>query len=98
MKVRLTQTMEITAADMARALAEGTPEQFAAFWRHFFLIWYERRDREDRIDLDAFAQAMIPETGSGRLTVLKELMVRIGYWEEVARRQEVLKKGGRSCD
>lgn len=83
MQVKTTVTQDISANDMAAALANAGPEVFG----EFFLALYSAM-REQKVDLDEIAKVMAADWGSGRKEVFNNLSARITYFEEHARRNE----------
>lgn len=75
MKITTTTIRETNVNEIADALADATPEEFAAV----FLRLSERLKNHDR--LMALAQVMADEHGANRKNVLKELLLRITYFE-----------------
>lgn len=74
MKVTTESSHELAPAHLAKALAECSPDEFAAFWLAF--------DKECHPEkLDEFAKAMAPDFGGARKQPLKELYSLMKYHE-----------------
>ncbi|OUR99242.1 hypothetical protein A9Q81_11750 [Gammaproteobacteria bacterium 42_54_T18] len=84
MNVKTESTQMMSPEQLAIALANAEPKEFAAFWLEFSDVCTDEK-------LDEFAQHMAPKQGSNRKEAVKRLCKLIGYYEEVAERE---KKGG----
>lgn len=70
-----TETLrEITPKQLAEALADSHPEDFAKFWFIFHEVMDDGR-------LEAFAKEMAPSLGSNRKKPLRELCRLIDFYE-----------------
>lgn len=69
----------VSPAQLAKALANSSPKEFAAFWFAF--------SEEVKPDnLPVFAEAMAPQFGACRKKVLKDLVKLIEYFETKSER------------
>lgn len=74
MEIVMKTKHELTPEEMANALAQATPKEFAKFWFSF-----SEACSDD--SLDEFAKAMAPSLGSNRKRPLIELVGLMKYYE-----------------
>ena len=81
MIIKSTETREVNARQLAEALARSTPLEFADVWLEF-----NRICEKEKIDLDAFAEAMYPDLGANRKKPLYHIFQYMQYLEVKNRR------------
>lgn len=81
MQVATVTQHELTPAALAKALASSDPSEFAAFWFAF-------ADACKPEQLEAFAEAMAPVSGSKRKQPLMELCRLMQYHEMRTQREK----------
>ena len=81
MRLKSTATREVTPDQLAEALAKSTPKEFADVWLKFNQIC-----ENEKIDLDAFAEAMYPDLGANRKKPLRAIFQYMEYLEVKHRR------------
>jgi len=82
MFIKSTETREATPGQLAEALAKSTPKEFADFWFKFNEIC-----EREKINLDAFAEAMYVDLGGSRKKPLRTIFQYMEYLEVKNRRQ-----------
>ncbi len=81
MIIKSIETREVTAEQLAEALAKSTPKEFADVWFKFNEIC-----EKEKIDLEAFAEAMYPDLGANRKKPLRTIFQYMEYLEVKNRR------------
>lgn len=76
MILKSTETREVTAQQLAEALAKSTPKEFADVWFKFDEIC-----EKEKVDLDVFSEAMYPSLGSNRQRPLRKIFQYMEYLE-----------------
>lgn len=79
MDIVLEKSHDITPKNLAAALANAEPSEFAAFWLHF------AQEVSDEA-LDSFAEVMAPSQGSLRKQPLWKLCALMEYHTEAGKR------------
>ena len=83
MIVKTVRTSEVNPEQLAEALARSTPQEFAKFWFEFNKIC-----EDQKINLDAFAEAMAEELGGSRKKPLNYMYDYMKYLEIEKRRKQ----------
>lgn len=79
MKINVLNEIDVPMEELAKALANSAPEEFARFWFKF----YKEIDGNiaNTNKLDKFAKAMAPDMGGNRKKIFRELNDLIAYHE-----------------
>lgn len=86
MKIHTESEREVQAQDLAAALANASPAEFAEFWFQFDSLVEEK-------EMDAFAKALAPELGANRKRPIHRLMKLMQFHEEAAARRKRRSEG-----
>lgn len=87
MNLTAQQSLGVTPSQIAQALAEATPDEFADVWLEFSALV-----DKDVGKLDELAQAMSPHRGGNRKKVLRDILAMVTFYEEVERRNALNKE------
>lgn len=82
MQIKTTETTEIKINDLAECLANGTPEEFAEFWR----VISNKGDMNKDEKASSLAIAMLPSLGSVGKSFFKKVYMFLEYYEMEAKR------------
>lgn len=74
MKTTVTFQQDLSPKQLAEALSNATPDEFAKFWLEFANITDDKK-------LNLFAEAMVPNQGANRKIVFNKLHQLIQYHE-----------------
>lgn len=78
MQTNVTIQQNLSPEQLAKALAEATPDEFSMFWFEFH---NQMEKNQNHKKLNEFAKAMVPDSGANRKIVFYKLYKLMQFYE-----------------